>query len=255
MPVQVSVQFKSGEPIFFDLNLSAHSVVHKAELSVISQLPRGVDELMVTLSSDGLEIASNVYEVPIYPESSQSSLKAVNFISDFGIDIFKKLGISNDPTSKKYIVGENALTSEVGDQISELLQGGASVLVLAQDIEKSRFLPVSVEAIASTTEWGGTDFHFTSEDSKIFSPSTILTIEDLNIRPDVIFSNAGQAAWPAITHAGVFKPMPRPRTGYIVGEMSVGKGRLITCQYRLNQSCNLASTRDIALSILTLLEN
>jgi hypothetical protein len=255
MPVQVSVQFKSGEPIFFDLNLSAHSVVHKAQLSVISQLPRGVDELMVTLSSDGLEIASNVYEVPIYPESSQSSLKAVNFISDFGIDIFKKLGISNDPTSKKYIVGENALTSEVGDQISELLQGGASVLVLAQDIEKSRFLPVSVEAIASTTEWGGTDFHFTSEDSKIFSPSTILTIEDLNIRPDVIFSNAGQAAWPAITHAGVFKPMPRPRTGYIVGEMSVGKGRLITCQYRLNQSCDLASTRDIALSILTLLEN
>ena len=135
------------------------------------------------------------------------------------------------------------------------LQGGASVLVLAQDIEKSRFLPVSVEAIASTTEWGGTDFHFTSEDSKIFSPSTILTIEDLNIRPDVIFSNAGQAVWPAITHAGVFKPMPRPRTGYIVGEMSVGKGRLITCQYRLNQTCDLASTRDIALSILTLLEN
>jgi hypothetical protein len=249
----VLVKFESGNSIEFNINLPAYSVTHKSGLSVSSGLSKGVDRLTVEVSKDHALISTNSYEVPIYPAHSQRALSSLNYLSQTGVEILNSLGIENDSTSRNYLVGENALTPEIGTHIANLLEEGNSVLVLAQDIELSQFLPLQVKAIASTTEWGGTDFHFTSQDSRLFSPSKILTIEDINIRPDVIYSSAGDTDWPEITHAAVFKPLPRPRTGYIVGEIKVGNGRLIMCQYRLNQTHQLASTRDIASSIINLL--
>jgi hypothetical protein len=255
LAARVLIKFEAGSSIEFDIDLPAYAVTHKSGLSILSGLSKGVDRLIVEVSKDNALISTNEYEVPIYPSYSQSALGSLNYLSQTGVEILNTLGIENDLTSRNYLVGENALTPEIGAQIAQLLDEGNSVLVLAQDIEHSQFLPVQVKAIASTTEWGGTDFHFTSQGSRLFSPSKVLTIEDINIRPDVIYSRAGDAEWPEITHAAVFKPMPRPRTGFIVGEMKVGKGRLIMCQYRLNQTHYLASTRDIATSIINLLAN
>lgn len=249
------ISFEFGSSLEFEINLPANSVTHRSDLSVFSNLTRGVDKLSIRISRDNALIGSNSYEVPVYPSLSEGELGTLNLLSETGVEVLNSLGIKSDSMSKNYVVGENALTKEIGNQIEKLLQEGESVLVLAQDIEHSKFLPLPVKAIASTTEWGGTDFHFTSGKSKLFSTNSILTIEDINIRPDVIYSMAGDTTWPDITHAAVFKPMPRPRTGYIVGEKVIGAGRLIMCQYRLNQTHQLASTRDIARSIVRLLIN
>lgn len=254
LSLQASIQFKSHAPLLIDLELSPYSVTHRLNLGVKSQLERGVDDLQVSLISDGQIIANNSYLVPIYPGLKESNRKSLNFLSNSGVEILEKIGFSHDSTSSRYVVGENALNLQLGETIKNLLSQGASILVLAQDIEKSKYLPIDVQAIASTTEWGGTDFHFTTSHSRVFTPDSVLTIEDLNIRPDAIYSSAGSKTWPDVTHAGVFKPMPRPRTGYIVGEMRIGAGTLITCQYRLNETRDLASTQDIAASILDLLD-
>lgn len=253
--VTAAIAFESGSPITFDLLLAPNSVTHKLNLEIKSAVESGVDKLNVVITQSGKEISKNSYEVPIYPKKRNQSQFSVNILSKVGNEILDSLNIPNDEKSQFFVVGENALSPELGVKVKDLLDSGASVLVLAQSIENSRNFPQDMQAIVSTTEWGGTDFHFTTHGSKLFQPDQILTIEDFNIRPDVIFSNSGDSMWPDVTHAGVFKPMPRPRTGYIVGEKSYGAGRLITCQYRLNETQELASTQDIALSILNLLAN
>lgn len=252
MAVRASVQFKSSTPISIDLNLMANSVSHSMNLEVSSQIDFGLDELEITLFRDEIKIAANSYKVPIYPILYADLGRSINMMSETGVEILKEIGFVHDGNSQSYIVGENALTPELGDVINARLHEGASVLVLAQSIGTSEFLPVDVGAISSTTEWGGTDFHFTTENSEVFPPNTILTIEDLNIRADVIFSRNGELAWPEVTYAGVFKPLPRPRTGYILGRMNIGRGKLITCQYRLNETRHLTSTQKIATLILNL---
>lgn len=243
---EISVGFTSSVNSNFPFDIAANSLLHFPLPKIFSEIPEGIDSLVITCTHAGVVISSNSYQVSVYPVRTRDNGREIKMLSGGNDSIVEFLGAQHSDTSMNYVVGEGALTSEIGLQVKSLLEAGANVLVLAQTIETSVHMPIHVEAISSTTEWGGTDFHFTTADSGLFGENLVLVAEDLNIRPDVIFAKSAEGMWPETTHVGVFKPMPRPRKGYIVGVERVGKGRLITCQYRLNATAELRSTQSIA---------
>lgn len=249
---EISVGFASNVNSNFSFDIPGNSLLHFPLPKISSEIPEGVDSLIITCTQAGAVISSNSYEVPVYPVRTSAHVREIRKLSNGNDSILERLGAQQSETSTSYVVGEGALTPEIGLQVKTLLENGANVLVLAQTIETSAHMPIQVEAISSTTEWGGTDFHFTTADSHLFGENLVLVSEDLNIRPDVIFSKSVNGMWPEQTHVGVFKPMPRPRQGYIVGVERVGTGRLITCQYRLNETADLISTQAIADKIFKL---
>ena len=148
----------------------------------------------------------------------------------------------------------------------------------------------------------GTRYHFTSDTDQIFhdisvdngngnasgndsqsNRNRVLTVEDFQISPNTVFTRCGdRGVWPEDLQVGVFKPLPAPLTGYIVGKhraelfvdpldkeerdeqadstMRLQSQRgvactLVFCQYRFEQSKELPSTQEIFRRILTYAAN
>jgi hypothetical protein len=95
-----------------------------------------------------------------------------------------------------------------------------------------------VEMAEVATAWGSTVFHFTCDQRALPSlPSlperAVLAGEDATVVPTHLLTRVGDGTWPATTVVGAFKPVPDPLAGPVVGMQPVGRGRLVTCQYRL----------------------
>lgn len=248
----MNMAFKSGLVHSENIKIGPNSLIHSELPNLASTLNADLDILRIWLESNGETIGENAYLVPIYGAGKEIELPKLHFLTNDGVEILKSLGVSHTEDSHIYIVGEGALTDVVKKRVEALLAASATVLILAQNLQSSANMPFDVGAISSTTEWGGTDFHFTTKNSDLFGKNLVLGSQDLNIRPDVIYSRAASGAWPEETHVAVFKPMPRPRSGYIIGKEKVSAGILITCQYRLNDTHTLASTQGIARTILNI---
>jgi hypothetical protein len=134
------------------------------------------------------------------------------------------------------VVAENALDDGAG--VAEALAAGAAVLVLAQDAYQAGHLPVEAELTAVATAWGSTPFLYTTGELAVPSlpPNTVLTTEPMPIVPDAVWTRLGDGAYPPVVVAGMWKPFPDEIAGTVVGELPVGPGRLVVCQFPLVQA-------------------
>jgi hypothetical protein len=135
------------------------------------------------------------------------------------------------------VVGEGALDAAAGERVRERLAAGETVVVLAQELGAVAWYPVAVEMAEVATAWGSTVFHFTCDQRALPSlpERAVLAGEDATVVPTHLLTRVGDRTWPETTVVGAFKPVPDPLAGPVVGAMAVGGGRLVTCQYRLQE--------------------
>ena len=135
------------------------------------------------------------------------------------------------------VVGEGALDAEAGERVRERLAAGETVVVLAQELGAVAWYPVAVEMAEVATAWGSTVFHFTGDQRALPSlpERAVLAGEDATVVPTHLLTRVGDRTWPETTVVGAFKPVPDPLAGPVVGAVPVGGGRLVTCQYRLQE--------------------
>lgn len=251
--LEIKLKVNSIQKLLLSHRLQEFSRSKELKFSLDIDTTDEIAEITVELWHLDKLIGKNIYNIPT-SQNDETDLK-VQFLTQDGLDIAERIQVKECLDSNFFVVGENALDEESGKKLIKILDEGNNVLVLAQNLNTSKYLPVKVAAISSTTEWGGTDFHFTTNSGRVFSANSVLTTEDYKIRPDVIFERIGESNWPAHLEVGVFKPMPRARRGSILGSIEVGNGRLFFCQYRLNETCSSASTQEIARRIFKMVQN
>jgi hypothetical protein len=127
------------------------------------------------------------------------------------------------------------LDEAAGKLVRERLAAGETVVVLAQDLQAVGCYPVAVEMAEVATAWGSTVFHFTCDQRALPSlpERAVLAGEDATVVPTHLLTRVGEGTWPETCVVGAFKPVPDPLAGPVVGAVTVGPGRLVTCQYRL----------------------
>ncbi len=133
------------------------------------------------------------------------------------------------------VIEEGALDAHRGRTLAEHLADGGRALVLAQQPQAAAHYPVPVTLRPVTTEWGGTDFHFTTDVPALpfLPPRQVLATEDLGLRPTALITGIEGTPWATTTAVGLYKPLPLPNQGTVVGSLDVGPGRLVVCQYSL----------------------
>jgi hypothetical protein len=141
------------------------------------------------------------------------------------------------PAPGMMVVAEGALDAEAGERVRERLAAGETVVVLAQELGAVPWYPVAVEMAEVATAWGSTVFHFTCDQRVLGSlpERAVLAGEDATVVPTHLLTRVGDRTWPERTVVGAFKPVPDPLAGPVVGALPVGEGRLVTCQYRLQE--------------------
>lgn len=215
--------------------LAAHDLTEVGEISIRAPRSRGEHPLRLTLTEHGERAATNWY--PIHVVDLPAAPGSVCFVGDTATGaLLADLGgtLSADGL---LVVGEQRLAADVAPLITARLSSGATVVVLAQDIDAARHYPVPVDLEPVTTGWGGVDYHFTTDTGALPSlpGCAVLATEDAALRPRVRISSIGGRRWPDVTAAGIYKPVPRAAQGLLVGAHRVGPGRLVVCQYRLSE--------------------
>lgn len=130
------------------------------------------------------------------------------------------------------LVGENAL-ADASETLFDHLEAGGTAIVLAQGADGPDH-PAARHLETIRAEWGGTPFRYTTDAPVVraFPPRSVLDVHDADIAPDTIVVPSSEPTHVAV---GVFKPLPRPAAGLVVGAVPVSSGRVVVCQYRLHE--------------------
>ena len=152
-------------------------------------------------------------------------------------------------TSGPAIVVEGALDADGGRRMAEILDGGGTVLALAQAPEQAVHFPVPVELTPVATKWGSSVFHFTTDEGVLtaFPRRAVLVAEDSTVQASSVVSEIADAPFPQTPVVIAYKPVPAAMAGTVVGAHTVGRGRLILCQYRLAEPASRGDAAALAL--------
>ncbi|HEX3392888.1 MAG TPA: glycoside hydrolase family 2 TIM barrel-domain containing protein [Acidimicrobiales bacterium] len=133
------------------------------------------------------------------------------------------------------VVGEGGLDAAAGAELAATLGRGGVGLVLAQPASAAGNYPVPVTIEAIGTAWGSSVFQFTTDHGAIpsFPRRAVLVAEDSTIQASAAVSQIDGRPFPNAPVVIAYKPVPDAVTGTVVGATTVGPGRLIFCQYRL----------------------
>ena len=174
----------------------------------------GSHDLIVIVEAGGRGVAENRYPIHVVEEAPDDVAPAPPFV-----------------------VGEGALDASTGAQLRQRLYDGETAIVLAQEPDAAPHYPVPVEVTPVATEWGSSVFHFTTDDGALPSlpRRTVLVAEDSTIQARSVITKFDGDDWPSRPVVIAYKPAPRQLAGAVVGAHAVGGGRLIFCQYRLEQ--------------------
>ena len=185
------------------------------------------------LAAEGLPIASSYPYVAHIPLVATTTVCAADSAAEAMVRATPGLGVGDRSTERVMVVGEDALLRSV-DAVRGHLGNGGTVLVLAQRAGHAHLYPVAVDIVRIKADWGGTPFRYTTDDTVIraFPRRSILHVHDADIAPEdiVVPYDRNQVVMVGV---GVFKPMPRPANGIVVGAFTAGPGIVAVCQYRL----------------------
>lgn len=223
------------------VDLPAHTATEVTTLRVPAPEVTGTHDLVLRLTTaDGGPAGASRY--PLHVVAARPARVAVRLAGN-AADALTAAGaevVTDDAGGAAgdapLVVAENALDEGAG--VAEALAAGGAVLVLAQDPDRARHLPVDAELTAVATAWGSTPFLFTTGELAVPSlpPDTVLTTEPMTIVPDAVWTRLGDGTYPPVVVAGMWKPFPDEIAGTVVGELPVGAGRLVVCQFPLVQA-------------------
>jgi hypothetical protein len=133
------------------------------------------------------------------------------------------------------VVSEGRLDPTTGSRVRDHLATGGSALVLAQEAAAAPHYPVPAELELTSTRWGSTEFHFTTDSGALPSlpRRNLLVAEESTIQARTIVTRFDGAPFPHDPVVISYKPVPEGLAGTVVGAHRVGAGRLVLCQYRL----------------------
>ena len=139
------------------------------------------------------------------------------------------------------VVGEGEMPQD--DRVRQHLDRGGAVVALAH--EDPTHFPVCVQLQAVETTWGSSVFHFTTDSPALPSlpRRNVLVAEESTVQARSVLVEVDGAPFPHEPVVIAFKPVPGAITGTVVGEHRVGTGRLLLCQYRLQDR---AAAGDVA---------
>ena len=133
------------------------------------------------------------------------------------------------------VVGEGELDAVMGAEARRLLDGGAVVVILAQEPEAAAHYPVATKLEELATAWGSTVFGFTTDHGALpaLPRRNLLVAEDSTIQAHHVVGQLDGAPFPDTPVVIAYKPVPNAVTGTVIGSHAVGTGRLVLCQDRL----------------------
>ena len=206
--------------------LAAHAVAHLGPVTVVVPDAPGNHDLVLRLRAGGELVSENRYPIHIVDRRPvvRSDIEAL-------------------------VIEEGELDASSGTAARTALDEGGIVVVFAQSPDAAAHYPVPVQLDEVQTTWGSTVFHFTTDHGALPSlpRRNVLVAEDSTVQATSVVSRIDGRAFPDTPVVIAFKPVPGAMAGTIVGSHGVGRGRLITCQYRLRDR---ASSGDVAASAL-----
>jgi Glycosyl hydrolases family 2, TIM barrel domain/Glycosyl hydrolases family 2/Glycosyl hydrolases family 2, sugar binding domain len=193
----------------------------------------GGHQLLLELAADGRPLAENRYPVQVVarPEAPFAvQLLGAGPSGTALAGVGARLGGTG-----ALVVAEGGLDEPAAARLRGWLDGGGTALVLAQAAHAASRYPIPAAIAPVGTGWGSSVFHFTTDHDGLPSlpRRTVLTIEDLTVKPTAVLARLGEGDWPAETIVGAYKPAPDPVRGTVVGACPAGAGRLLVCQFRL----------------------
>jgi hypothetical protein len=176
----------------------------------------GAHQCLLELHVDGLLVGANRY--PIHVVAATTTQVAVSAL----------------------VVEEGTLDAAAGVEIGARLARGETVLLLAQEPAAAHHLPFEATLAwlgtgwddSDDAGWGSSAYRFTTDADWLRSlpAATVLSYEDTTVPPRCLFTSIDDRPWPDTTAVGVYKPAPNPIQGTLIGEVTVGGGRLLFCQ-------------------------
>jgi hypothetical protein len=194
----------------------------------------GNHELVLRLRAGGSLVAENRYPVHVVLRRTASATARLLGDDPMGARALESVGVTIGRDGP-LIVGEGRLDGTAAEELRACLSDGGTALVLAQPPEAACHYPGEAELGATTTAWGSSVFHFTTDDGALpsFPRRRVLVVEDSTINARSAVVSIGGSAFPDHPMVIMYKPGPGAMTGTIVGEHPIGPGRLVFCQYRL----------------------
>jgi len=214
-------------------------------VSIRAPQSAGAHDLVVKLMTDRDVVASNSYPVHVIGARDLAGVRVrpdhlsetlASSLDHFGAELH---------SDGLLVIGEHALDERAGQAVTQELERGEVVLVLAQEPTSVPHYPVPVVLEPVATRWGSSVFHFTSDSGALLSlpRRNVLVAEDSTIQARSIVTEFDGRTHPETPVVLAFKPVPDPLTGTVVGSAPVGRGRLVFSQYRV---CDASERGDAA---------
>lgn len=231
--------------------VGAHSVTGPIAVRVDVPETIGTTRLELAVESERQRHGANQYPLHAVAAASHSKLLLKAILGDGALE--RALGLVGVDTyvgdGDLIVVSEGALDENSAAIVSQSLQHGRNVLLLAQPATSWDFLPIPAAMTDLTTQWGSTPFVFTTDVAGLASlpAETVLTTEILEVTPDAVWTTFAGGSVVVETIVGVLKPPPEPVLGTVVGSLPVGEGWLTVCQLPLVESVAAGSALAVAL--------
>jgi hypothetical protein len=227
--------------------LAAHRVHDAGHVVLDAPTVVGNHDLLVTLQIGGMVLGENRYPIHVVPPpSAPYGVSATG--SEALASVLRTVGASIDRAGP-LVVAENALNAETGALAGTRMMAGGTVLLLAQQSVEPGWLPAPMTITPIATAWGSSVFHFTTDSGALPSlpRRNLLVGEDSTVQAVTIVTGIGGDAFPTHPIVIAYKPMPGAVTGSVVGEHRVGPGRLIFCQFRLQEPARRGDAAALAM--------
>jgi hypothetical protein len=221
--------------------LPAHRAGSCGAIDMVIPDTPGAHLCLLQLHADGRLVAENQY--PIHVVAAARAPFSVRLLGAGAceaalIQLGADIG-AHGPT----VVAESALDAVAGAAIGTLLGLGETILLLAQEPGSTRHLPFAATLSwlgtgwedSDDAGWGSSAYYFTTLAPwlRALPAATVLTTEAAALPPRCAFTTIRGLPWPDSTAVGVYKPMPNPLQGALIGEVALGSGRLLFCQLPL----------------------
>jgi hypothetical protein len=220
--------------------LPAHAPTALGTVSLGVPEVAGNHDLIVELWREDACLAENRY--PVHVVAAATAAYDVAVVGGDAVRAaLAAVGCTVVDDAHVLVVGEGEMPAD--RRVREHLDRGGAVVALAQ--EDPEHFPVPVRLQAVETAWGSSVFHFTTDSPALpsFPRRNVLVAEESTVQARSVLVEVDGAPFPSEPVVIAFKPVPGALTGTVVGEHPVGAGRLLLCQYRLQER---AASGDVA---------
>ncbi len=214
--------------------LAAHTVTAGGDVEITAPEVTGSHDLVLRLRSHGRLVSENRYPVHVIrPRPAPVTVRLLGSGREAAGLAAVGAVVGDEGIT---VVAEGALRSDVGAEVARRLDDGEVVVVLAQEPAAQEHYPVPVVLDPVATAWGSTVFGFTTDHGALPSlpRRALLVAEDSTIQARCMVAAIAERPFPDTPVVIAYKPVPGAVTGTVVGAHSVGRGRLVLCQYRLS---------------------